>query len=94
MTVNEGEVAHFNCVMKHPSSSFVTWYKDGTPLMDLTDLFQRSTLDTDGSLTISPTTMGDLGEYKCEIKDINGDLQSAQAYLNVQCEWEERKGFL
>lgn len=87
MTVMEGDPAHFNCVMKSPDSSFVTWFKDGIPLTDLQEIFHRSTLAPDGSLLISPSSMGDLGEYRCEIRDTNGDTQEAQAYLNVQCEF-------
>lgn len=87
MTVMEGQPATFNCVIKHPDSSFVSWYKDGVLLTDLPDIFHRSVVAPDGSLLISPANMGDLGEYKCEIRDVNGDTQSAQAYLNVQCEW-------
>lgn len=89
MTVMEGDPAHFNCVVKYPDSSFVTWFKDGIPLMEFNDLFHRCSITSDGSLLINPTNMGDLGEYKCEIKDVNGDTQSAQAYLNVQCEESE-----
>lgn len=87
MTVMEGDPAHFNCVMKSPDSSFVTWFKDGIPLTDLQEIFHRSTLAPDGSLLISPSSMGDLGEYRCEIRDTSGDTQEAQAYLNVQCEF-------
>lgn len=86
MTVMEGDPANFNCVVKHPDSSFVSWYKDGTLLNDLHDLFHRSIVAPDGSLLINPTDMSDLGEYKCEIRDMNGDSQSAHAHLNVQCE--------
>lgn len=86
MTVMEGDPAHFNCVMKHPDSSYVSWFKDGTLLTDLNDLFHRSMVAPDGSLMINPTNMGDLGEYKCEVRDHNTDSQTAQAFLNVQCE--------
>lgn len=89
MTVMEGDPAHFNCVVKHPDSSFVSWYKDGTLLTDLNDLFHRSSVAPDGSLLINPTNMGDLGEYKCEIRDHNGDSQAAHAYLDVQCKSKE-----
>lgn len=85
MTVMEGEPAHFNCVVKHPDTSFVSWYKDSVLLTELNDLFHRSYLAPDGSLTISPTNMGDLGEFKCEIRDHNGDTQDAHAFLDVQC---------
>lgn len=84
VTVMEGEPATFNCVLKHPDTSYVTWFKDGVPLTDL-ELFHRSVVAPDGSLLINPTNMGDLGEYKCEIRDHNGDSQSANANLNVQC---------
>lgn len=95
ITVMEGEPANFNCVLKQPDSSYVLWYKDGDLLTDLNDLFHRSAVAADGSLLINPTNMGDLGEYKCEIHDNNGDSQSANAFLNVQCKmglWDAGQG--
>lgn len=90
MTVMEGDPAHFNCVKKS-QDYLVTWYKDGVPLTEfsMADIFHRSTIAPDGSLLISPTSMGDLGEYKCEVKDLNGDFQTAKAFLDVQCEFIE-----
>lgn len=34
---------------------------------------------------ISPTDMGDYGEYECEASNTVGDVQRAKAFLNVQC---------
>lgn len=83
-TVMEGELAFFHCVTKFPES-YSNWYKDGIPLTDLYDLNQRSIIGSDGSLTINPTEMNDLGEYVCVVKSIEGEEQEARAFLNVQC---------
>lgn len=83
-TVMEGELAFFHCVTKYPDS-FSNWFKDGIPLTDLYDLNQRSIIGADGSLSINPTEMNDLGEYVCIVKNIDGEQQEARAYLDVQC---------
>lgn len=85
-TVMEGELAFFHCVTKYPDLSFANWYKDGVPLTDLYDLNQRAIIGSDGSLTISPTSMNDLGEYVCVVKSVENEAQEARAFLNVQCE--------
>lgn len=64
---------------------FVTWYKDGVNLGEYDNLARRSVIDRDGSLTINPTEMGDLGHYKCKVRNQAGEEQSASAYLNIQC---------
>lgn len=84
-TVMEGEMAFFHCVTKEPELSHATWYKDGIAISDLDDLSQRSLITSDGSLTINPTVMTDLGEYVCIVHSIENDEQEARAYLNVQC---------
>lgn len=61
------------------------WYKDGVALTDMHDLVQRSLMGPDGSLSIDPTMMSDLGEYVCVVKNSEGEEQSARAYLNIQC---------
>lgn len=61
------------------------WYKDGVALTDMHDLVQRSLMGPDGSLSIDPTMMSDLGEYVCIVKNSEGEEQSARAYLNIQC---------
>lgn len=83
----EGKTAFFHCVTKRPDTSFVMWYKDGVPLTDMHDLFERSLMGPDGSLSIDPTRMSDLGEYVCMVKNTEGEEQSARAYLNIQCKW-------
>lgn len=100
MTVMEGESAHFNCVVKHPATSIVTWFKDGVELQQMNGLVDRCTQLQDGSLRIERTQMEDLGEYRCEIRN-NGETQSSQAFLNVQCknriwnlEFTKRKSFI
>lgn len=83
----EGESAHFPCITKEKSST-VIWIKDGVPLSELqSNLTSRSFVGTEGSLTISPTAMGDLGEFTCEVTSSNGEKQTASAFLNVQCEY-------
>lgn len=84
-TIMEGQTAFFHCVMKKPDISHVTWYKDGSPLLDLHDLSHRSFMGPDGSLSVDPTMMTDLGEYVCIVKNMEGDEQSARAFLNIQC---------
>lgn len=84
-TVMEGEMAYFHCVTKEPDLSYATWYKDGIALSDFHDLSQRSVISSDGSLTINPTVMTDLGEYVCIVRSVENDEQEARSYLNVQC---------
>lgn len=78
-------MAFFHCVTKEPELSHAEWFKDGIAVSDLDDLSQRSVITSDGSLTINPTVMTDLGEYVCIVKSIEHDEQEARAYLNVQC---------
>lgn len=80
----EGDEVEFSCVTK-TRDTVVTWYKDNVPLTELPDVFHRSRIAMDGSLTISPTAMGDLGEYQCEAVNPFGESQGARAYLDVQC---------
>ena len=65
---------------------FVEWYKDNVSLLEYYDLAHRSMMGPDGSLTINPTQMSDLGFFTCEVRNSANDTQSASAYLNVQCE--------
>lgn len=81
----EGESAHFPCVTKDKTSA-VVWMKDGIPLSELQhNLTVRSFVSADGSLTISPTDMGDYGEFICEVTNTDGEKQTARAFLDVQC---------
>lgn len=64
---------------------FVTWYKDNVELEKYVDLSRRTSMVLDGSITINPTQMSDLGNYKCKIRSTSGDEQTASAYINVQC---------
>lgn len=43
----------------------------------------------DGSVLITPTLMTDLGVYSCKVKNILGEEEYAQAFLNVQCKFVE-----
>ena len=85
LTIMEGDPAFFHCVTKFPDLSYATWYKDGISLNDLHDLAQRSSIAADGSLTITPTVMTDLGEFVCVVLTPEGEDQSARAFLNIQC---------
>lgn len=82
----EGEFAFFHCVTNYPDISIATWYKDGVPLTDLADISQRTIVGSDGSMSINPTSMIDLGEYVCVVRSIEHEEQEARAFLNVQCE--------
>ncbi|GJQ65536.1 hypothetical protein Trydic_g7637 [Trypoxylus dichotomus] len=82
-TVMEGSEAEFTCVKKD-ITTMITWYKDRIPITELPDVLQRSWISEVGSLTIRPTTMADMGEFECEAETIDGEKQSATAFLNVQ----------
>lgn len=86
-TLMEGETAIFHCTTKYPAASYVTWYKDGIPLLDMEDLGHRSIVSPEGDLMVQPTVMTDLGEYVCVVKSIEGEEQTVRAYLNIQCEF-------
>ncbi|XP_040167442.1 protein borderless [Anopheles arabiensis] len=83
-TVLEGDPAFFHCVVQNPETMFVEWYKDNVSLLEYYDLAHRSMMGPDGSLTINPTQMSDLGFFTCEVRNSANDTQSASAYLNVQ----------
>ncbi|KAK6636139.1 hypothetical protein RUM43_009791 [Polyplax serrata] len=83
-TTVEGEAARFPCLTKENSST-VVWKKDGVRLSNRNHNFPvRYTLNSEGTLTISPTVMDDLGEFTCEATNSQGEQQSASAFLNVQ----------
>lgn len=84
-TIMEGQTAFFHCVTKYMDASHVTWYKDKVPLLEMHDLATRSFMGPDGSLSIDPTLMSDLGHYICTVRNAEGDEQSAGAFLNIQC---------
>ncbi|XP_037958823.1 protein borderless-like [Teleopsis dalmanni] len=83
-TIMEGQTAFFHCVMKYPETSTASWYKDGVLLQDVQDLVRRSYMGPDGSLSIDPTMMSDLGEYVCNVRNNEGEIQTAKAFLNIQ----------
>lgn len=83
-TTLEGEEAKFNCDTKE-KETVVTWYKDNIPIKNLSDIYQRSWITEENTLIIRPTSMSDLGEYKCIAENDDGESQTATAYLNVQC---------
>lgn len=73
--------------MKYPDNSQASWYKDGMLLQEIQDLVRRSYMGPDGSLSIDPTMMSDLGEYECKVRNNEGELQTAKAFLNIQCKY-------
>ncbi|XP_055593072.1 protein borderless isoform X2 [Uranotaenia lowii] len=83
-TVMEGDAAFFHCVAQNIETMFIEWYKDNVSLLEMYDLIHRSTFGPDGSLTINPTQMSDLGFYKCVVRNVLNDTQDATAFLNVQ----------
>lgn len=85
-TIMEGQTAFFHCVMKHPDTSVTSWYKDEKLLQEVDGLRNRAHIGPDGSLAIDPTMMTDLGKYECKVRNNEGDLQTAEAFLNIQCE--------
>lgn len=84
-TVLEFESAYFHCSVKNPDTMFVTWFKDNELLSQFPDLSSRTIMGADGSLLITPTIMTDLGMYKCRVRNILGEEETAQAFLNIQC---------
>lgn len=86
-TVHEGNAAVFDCVVKDLSTMSVTWLKDGKLISSYNDLLSRCIQHPNGSLTIRETLMNDLGFYECRVKKILGGEESARAFLNVQCKW-------
>ncbi|KMQ92911.1 protein turtle [Lasius niger] len=82
-TAMEGETVTFECVAKG-ESTIVAWFREGIPIPEIQDLRRRTSVDANGTLTITSAAMGDLGEYTCVVTGENGDQQSASAFLNVQ----------
>uniref|UniRef100_A0A8D8WF01 Protein turtle n=1 Tax=Cacopsylla melanoneura TaxID=428564 RepID=A0A8D8WF01_9HEMI len=82
-TVTEGDTVTFTCITKDKDAR-VNWYKDEVLLIELEELNARATISPEGSLTITPVSMTDPGNYKCEIINNEGETQQASAYLNVQ----------
>lgn len=86
-TIMEGDNAIFHCTTKYPGATFVTWYKDGMPLLEMEDLSRRSIISPEGDLMIQPTVMTDLGEYKCVVRSVENEEQTVRAFLNIQCKF-------
>ncbi|XP_068085306.1 protein borderless isoform X2 [Anabrus simplex] len=83
-TTLEGGRAHFPCIIKNNSGAMVTWFKDGVELSSLEGMEGRYVVEDDGSLTIEPTDMTDPGEYLCVAQNLQGNKQTAGAFLDVQ----------
>lgn len=86
-TCLEGERAEFECRPKNPES-IIKWYKDGEAVTDLGDLAARSILADNGSFIIKHAAISDPGEYECHVLNNDGELQSASAFLDVQCKFK------
>lgn len=86
VTVLEGERAELECLPKTPEAA-VAWFKDGTPLSEFPELALRSELPLNGSLVLRRAASSDPGEYECRVRDPDGGMQSAAAFLDVQCEY-------
>lgn len=84
-TIMEGQTAFFHCTMKFPETSTIIWSKDGVALHDIQEIYRRSYFGPDGSLSIDPTMMSDLGHYECSVRNNDGEVQTSSAYLNIQC---------
>ncbi|KAK2581280.1 hypothetical protein KPH14_008070 [Odynerus spinipes] len=82
-TVMEGEPVSFDCVAKDNAST-VTWFHENKNVLEIEDLERRAFVGDNGTLTIKPSAMGDLGEYTCMVLGVNGDHRDASAFLNVQ----------
>lgn len=86
VTVLEGERAELECLPKSRESA-VEWLRDNEPLG--AELAARAELAANGSLVIRSAASADPGEYACRVRDPDGALQSASAFLDVQCEFPE-----
>lgn len=84
-TVLEGQRAELECLPKEPGST-VEWYRDGVRLTELPELVARTDLCTNGSLVLRRADSSDPGEYECRVRDSADHVQSAAAFLDVQCE--------
>ncbi|KAG7213398.1 hypothetical protein KM043_002684 [Ampulex compressa] len=82
-TAMEGGSVTFDCIAKG-EKSVVAWFHEGVQISELEDLKKRTSISSNGTLTINSTAMGDLGEYTCVVTGETGDQQSASAFLNVQ----------
>lgn len=84
----EGEKAQFTCEAKAlPGNVTVRWFREGSPVREVAALETRVSVKRDGSLIVNPVSADDSGQYLCEVTNGIGEPQSASAYLNVECEY-------
>ncbi|XP_067009993.2 protein turtle isoform X3 [Anabrus simplex] len=84
-TKMEGEKVQFSCEAKaQPGNVTVKWYREGTPVKEVSSLETRVTIRRDGSLIINPVSADDSGQFLCEVTNGIGEPQSASAFLNVE----------
>ncbi|KAL0830943.1 hypothetical protein ABMA28_001842 [Loxostege sticticalis] len=83
VTVLEGERAELECLPKSREWP-VAWFKAGAPLEQLPELAARAELPPNGSLVLRAAASSDPGEYECRVRDHEGQVQVASAFLDVQ----------
>lgn len=76
LTVFQTQTAVFQCSIEHPTSSYVSWLKNDSPLQ----LDHRMTILPSGSLEITDVNIGDRAGYRCSA----GSITSRQADLKLQ----------
>ncbi|KAK3733935.1 hypothetical protein QZH41_009582 [Actinostola sp. cb2023] len=67
MSVFAGDIVRANCSGSHDPTLTITWIRMNGLLMD-----QRTTVDSNGTLTITQVTTSDSGEYVCELSSDGG----------------------
>lgn len=88
MTRNEKETAKFECQTNRvPKPQEIKWTKNGQEIGPQTPR-TKIDLKSDGQiyLTITETTIEDIGEYRCEVA-IDGEKVETKAQLNVESEF-------
>ncbi|XP_032453403.1 protein turtle isoform X3 [Nasonia vitripennis] len=81
----EGENVVFPCEAKAlPGNVTVSWYREGAPISEVSELDTRASVRMDGSLAINPVSADDSGTYLCTVSNGIGEPQTASAYLNVE----------
>lgn len=86
MTKVEGEKVSFPCEWRAmPSNASVVWFRDGVPVRQISSLESRIETPAEGSLIINPVSADDSGFFECRVSNGIGEIQTALAYLNVEC---------
>jgi hypothetical protein len=86
-TVMDGEEARLECVTKDAEAR-VVWLKEGVELSEVGGtLATRSWVTPEGSLVIRQADITDPGMYTCQVTGKAGETQSANAFLDVHCQY-------